>query len=323
MPKSPPQRRWMRLIGGLLYTLLLLFSILAGGVLGWIGESSVLSSILRQSIARTTPQEVFDGQIQNKDALNLLLLGCDEDRAPGGKKILRQYARSDMMLLTRLDFAHNRITGVSIPRDTLAELPGYRSMRINAFHSIGGKDLAKQAVEALLDVPIDKVVVLNYKAFQEMVDLVGGVDIYVNKPLKYTDRAGGLFINLKPGRQVLKGYDAMCFVRYRHGDSDYARQDRQKDFILSFKEAVMKKPGLIGTVADKAVDVLGGELDAREVAALALFARKIGNDNIRMGQIPVLDAGNFDLRVDTGHLRKTLRDFHFLDDQPTTVTYSR
>jgi anionic cell wall polymer biosynthesis LytR-Cps2A-Psr (LCP) family protein len=147
-----------------------------------------------------------------------------------------------------------------------------------------------------------------------MVDLVGGVEIYVPKRMKYTDRRGGLFIDFKPGRRMLDGYDAMCFVRYRHGDSDFKRQDRQKDFMLAFREAALEHPTQIPKIANKAVDVLGKALTAEELASLVMFARGIASDNISLGMVPTVPASGSDLRVDSSQLEQVLRDHHLIED---------
>src|SRR5207253_927402 len=146
----------------------------------------------------------------------------------------------------------NRITGVSIPRDTLAAPDGYKRQKINAFHLLGGPDLSKAAVESLIPVQIDRVVVLNYKAFEDMIDLVGGVDVSVPKKMDYDDVRGHLHIHLKPGPQHLGGEDAVGFVRFRHSDDDFHRQGRQKAFLLAFKNAVMHRPSALPQVAVKA-----------------------------------------------------------------------
>lgn len=317
MAKDQKKPVWKRILKGTAFVVLCAFAIGAGTILGYVGKSPLIQQMAIQRIQNTPPEEIF-----REDTVNVLLLGCDEDRAYGGKKILRQYARSDMMLVARLDFKTKQITGVSIPRDTLADLPGYREQKINAYHSIGGKDLAKRAVENLLGLSIDKVIVLDYQIFQDVVDMVGGVDVFIDKKLKYTDRRGGLYIDLKPGLQHLDGYNAMCFVRYRHGDSDFARQARQKDFLLAMRDAVRKNPVVIGDVANKAAQMLEDDFTLEQIAAIVSFAQKIGSDNIRMGQIPVFDAPNYNLRVDRRNLRKTLEEFDMLDGEPTTVSYN-
>ncbi len=288
-----------------------------------VRQSPTLSALFDQRVRGVKPQQIFD----QSGAITILILGCDEDRYYGGKQILDKAARSDMMLLARMDFTNKKITALSIPRDIVVELPGFRRHRINAYHSLGkdsaeGRELSKRAVEYLLSVDIDRVVDLNYGAFQDMVNLVGGVEIFVPKNLKYTDKAGDLFIDIKAGRQTLNGYDAMCFVRYRKGDSDFERQSRQKDLMLAFKQKVMSMPGKLPMVTEKARDVLGGVLSAEEVAALALFAQEIGNDNVKMGQIPVVDleGGNkYDLAVDRRKVEEVLRFHNFRETNTTAL----
>lgn len=322
---------WYRLLKGMAYMMLCAFAVCVGIGWSWIGKGSITTELTKQTIFQTQPTEVFKGD----DALTLLILGCDEDRYYGGKVVLDTAARSDMMMIAKLDFEKKKITGLSIPRDTVVDMPGFRPMRINAFHALGkvpheeavkmskaakkalanqrGCEYSKQAVEFLLGVQVDRVVQLNYEAFQAMIDMVGGIEVFVDKTLKYTDRRGGLFIDLKPGRQTLNGYDAMCFARYRHGDSDFHRQDRQKQILMSFKETLSHKPGLMGPVTDKLQEVFGGALNAPELAAVALFAQKIGNDNIKMGQVPVIEMERYDLALDREKIGKTLRDFNFAE----------
>lgn len=307
MARKAKRSGWQRALVGTVYVAFCAVVLALGTIGGWISQSKVASAVTSQTLRNVPPRQVFG----DHDALTLLILGCDENRTPGGKKVTETAARSDMMLLTRIDFVTNQVTGLSIPRDILLGLSGYRRQRINAYHAIGGKDLTKRAVEALLGIPVDRVAVVNYDAFQRMVDMVGGVDVFVEKRMKWTDRAGALFIDLKPGRQILDGYNAMCFVRFRHSDSDFARQERQKEFLLSFKDTVMAKPQLLNQLADQTVDLLGGELTPDEVAALARFARGVANENVRMGVVPVTELKNYDLQVDERKLPETLAEFDF------------
>jgi polyisoprenyl-teichoic acid--peptidoglycan teichoic acid transferase len=321
MHRRPRQRPiGIRILGALAYLLFCTAIFAIGAAAGWISQSPLgfkgFTTILRPPKVGTP--DVFDG----RSSINLLILGCDEDLYYGGKQVLLKQARSDMMLVARLDFRQNRISGVSIPRDTLCELPGFREQKINAYHAIGakkspelGKLYAKQAVETILPpVMIDRVLVIDYDAFQEMVNLVGGVSLYVDKKMKYTDKAGGLFINFKPGKQHLDGYEAMCFVRYRHGDDDFHRQNRQKEFLMSFKDAMLKNLTALPQVANKAKDAIGGGLTDEEIIALAHFARKVSRDNIKMGVVPVLPADKYNFRVNTAELPSTLAEFHLTDD---------
>ncbi len=319
----------VRFLGLAFYAFVLGLCLVGGTLAGYIHNSPVLSAIVRNF--NRDPKEVF----KEKDTITLLLLGCDQDVYYRGIQVLNAAARADMILVAKLDFKNHRISGVSIPRDTVVRLPGYRLHKINAYHALGGKDRAKskdlatRAVnEVLPDVKIDRTIVLNYTAFQEVVDMVGGVRVKVDRRMKYTDNAGGIKIDLSPGYHTLDGYTAMCYVRFRHSDkgagralTDFERQANQKQFLMSFKSAVMSNPTLIASVADKAVDVLDGELSAEEVAVLALFSRAVPSAEIKMGQIPVTDSRRITmgLEVDRSKLDSVLKEFHMTDEPAEPV----
>lgn len=325
-------------MGWFLYTLLCLVALAAGSLFGYAGKSSLAWKVVTTALnpPKVGDSNVFDGR---KDAVNVLVLGCDQDLYYKGQFVLMKQARADMILVARLDFKEKRITGVSIPRDTLCNLAGYREQKINAFHVLGqqhgggpegGKVLMKRAVESLLPVQIDRVLVLDYDAFQEMVDEVGGVVIDVPKRMDYDDDAAKLHIHFKPGVQRMNGYQAMGYVRFRKSnkghrgsDSDFARQDRQKQFLMAFKDALLKKKTAIAAVAEKAKQAISNGLSDEEIIALAYFSRKIGQNNIKMGQVPVVEAGNYNLRINTAELPKVLAEFHLVEDPAYRVSNPR
>ena len=218
-------------------------------------------------------------------------------------------------MVARMDFRSNIIGAVSVPRDTWCDLPGYQPGKINKFHAVGGPELSKRAVEHLLPgVQIDRVVTLDFQAFQDMVDLLGGVEIYVARDMKYHDNWGDLHIDLKKGRQILNGYDAMGYVRDRKGDSDFERQKRHREFMLAMKERMMERLTQAPAIAEKSIELAGNAFTAQEVAALLLFASKVGSDNIRMGQVPVADIpGTFDLAIIRSELEDALIQYRVLN----------
>jgi len=310
IPENPPRvikkakktPTWKKVMGGVWYLCICALVVALGAGAQWVQRSPIILEGLLQTARNQSAEDIFQ-----KDTLTLLVLGCDEDRAYGGKKVLRQYARSDMMMVAKFDFENKRVGGVSIPRDLEVDLPGYSGRKINAYHSIGGPELAKAAAEKVVGVPIDKVVIINYEAFQKMVDAAGGVEIFVPKPMKFTDRRGGLFIDLKAGRQTLNGYDAMCFVRFRHDAlSDFARQDRQKDFMMAFKETVKKSPDKFPEVTNRAEEVLNGAMTSSEIAALGRFMQSVANDNIKMAAVPTLPGRGSNLNLDYPKLPEIL-----------------
>ncbi len=312
---SQNRPRWKRSLGVVGYALFLVFVLLIAAAAGWLRKSPVLTRIVLGELGLAKkPAEVF-----NSSSQTFLILGCDEDLAPGGKVVLKKEARSDMMLVAKLDFANNLISGLSIPRDMECTIDG-KTHKINAFHGIGGPPLAKRAAETLLGVPIDRVIVLDYNAFQEMVNLVGGIDVDVDKNLKYTDKAGGLFIDIKKGHQHLDGYNAMCFVRFRHADDDFHRQARQKQFLTAFKAAVLRNKMGLTAITEQAAKVLGSELQADEVATLALFAQGVPATNIKLGMVPARDSEANPLELDSRKLKSALVEYGLASPKGTQVT---
>ncbi len=304
--------RWKRSAGVAGYVFFLVFVLAAAMFCGWVAKSRVLTQIIKSQFGfGISPAETFKSH-----QVTMLVLGCDEDRqyvSYHESRVINGRARSDMMLLTKLDFDKKTITGISIPRDMKCTLDGV-SHKINAFHAIGGPDLAKRAVETLLGVPVDKVIVLNYDAFQELVSMVGGIEVDVDKDLDYDDNAGHLHIHIKKGHQHLDGKNAMGFVRFRHADDDFHRQARQKQFLVAFKSAALSHWSNLPAITQQAVQVLGGSMDDEQVAALAIFARSVSPQNIRMGVVPAINPDANPMEVDRRGLRRALVQYGFTTD---------
>lgn len=301
------KRKGFSALGFVAYGLYLVLALCVGTVAGWIDKSPLLKSIFVDSLLHRDPKPAFG----NRSSVVLLLLGCDEDRFFRGTKlhgsnIERAYARSDMMLLTKLDFDNKKITALSIPRDTLFGFPGQVRHKINWFFSsapysksspvpvlVQRAAYTQKAVEGLLPgVHIDQSVVLNFEAFERLVDLVGGVDVDVPKKMDYDDNAGELHIHLKPGPQHMDGTDAIGFVRFRHdAESDFGRQSRQKEFLLAFKKSVLSNVPRLPAVVEDSKAVFNGSLTDDQIAALLAFSRSVPESSIEMGMVPVLERG--------------------------------
>ncbi len=310
MPRlTEKQRLWLGRAG---YVGLCLWIAALTAGYAWLNRSPVLKKSIAREISNVVGIEPVDPFV-GRDHLTLLILGCDSDLSRGGKRVLKKYARSDMMLVARIDFIQKQVTGISIPRDTLVAAGKYGAQKINAYHAYGGKELAQTAVETLLPaVKVDRVVVLDFDAFQDMVNVVGGVEVNVTKRMKWTDKAAKLYIDLKPGIQKLNGYDSMGFVRFRHTDSDLHRTDRQRQFLMAFKSAVFANPLRLPEVVNKATAVLNGSLTDDEIVALAAFAKSVGNDRIKMGVLPTVEVEGYNLQVDQAKLEATLREYLFI-----------
>lgn len=176
-----------------------------------------------------------------KNNISILFLGVDsrDDDLSG---------RTDAMLLATFNRDKGTIKLLSIPRDSLVEIPGrtYRD-KINHAHSFGGVDLAVETVEKWLDVPVDYYVKLNFVSFIEIVDALGGIEVDV--PFTFSemdshDRPNA--ITLYEGTQTLNGEEALAFARMRKKDprGDLGRGDRQQEVI----KAIIKKGATFSSI---------------------------------------------------------------------------
>lgn len=307
--ESPSKKR--RIIGWVAYGFLCVAALTVGAGLGWMNRSTVVTEFVRQTVSNTPPEQVFQ-----EDSITVLLLGLDENRAPGGRVIsTREGTRSDSILLAKVDFHRKEITAISIPRDLMVSAQGYRVQRINGFHAIGGKSLTKAVVENLLGIHIDRVIVVNYDAFAQMVDTVGGVEVEIERRMRYRDRRGDLDINFSPGVQTLNGQLALDYVRYRSDGSDFNRMARQQGFMVAFRDALEQNPTVIPEISNLALDFADNQFNARELAALLKFAREVGTDSIRTATLPVVDYDRNTLQLASRtEVRETLRELNFLEN---------
>lgn len=184
---------------------------------------------------------------QAGDPRTFLILGSDARYAD------RKNARSDTILLVRVDPDTRRIAVMSIPRDLKVTIPGAGVGKINAAYKAGGPRRSVATIKKLFqdatgkDFPINNVINVTFGGFQRAVDYVGGVYVDVDRRY-YNDNTTALpgeayaTIDVQPGYQKLKGKDALDYVRYRHGDNDLFRASRQQDFLrqVSGQDSVRK-----------------------------------------------------------------------------------
>jgi LCP family protein required for cell wall assembly len=152
-------------------------------------------------------------------------------------------ARSDTILLIRMDPRQEATAVLSIPRDLKVLIPGYGINKINAAYTLGGPDLTAKTIKTLFgaDFKINHIVNVNFQGFRQVVDALGCV--YADVDRRYYHSNLGLpvsqhyaEIDIEPGYQQLCGQRALDYVRFRHADSDIVRAARQQDFLRSAKD---------------------------------------------------------------------------------------
>lgn len=167
--------------------------------------------------------------LKEQGRFNILIMG--EDDVEGSR-------RSDTVLFATIDIDDKNMRILSLPRDTRVQIPGHGVQKLNHAFAYGGADLLKATVEKYLGQPILYYVIIDYVSFPAVVDILGGVEIDVQKRMRYVDRAGKLDINIQPGLQVMDGKTALHYVRFRMDAlGDIGRVHRQQQFI----KALLKK----------------------------------------------------------------------------------
>src|SRR3954464_5188317 len=169
----------------------------------------------------------------------VLLIGSDK-RAKGARDA-GGGARSDTMILMRLDASKNAIALMSLPRDLKGRIPGHGTDKLNAAFSYGGAPLLLRTVKQITGLQVNHVINVDFRGFKEAVDEIGCV--YTDVDRKYfndNSNPNDQYATIKvfPGYQKLCGKNALDYVRYRHTDTDIVRAARQQDFLRQAKSQV-------------------------------------------------------------------------------------
>ncbi len=236
----------------------------------------------------------------------VLVMGLD--RRPGETGLAY---RTDTMMLVSVDPTNSAIGILSIPRDLYVEVPGYSQLqRVNTPMVLGelqqpdyGPQLAMQTVQYNLGIRVHDFVAVDFQAFIEFIDAIGGIELdvpyNVNDPL-YPDMNYGYDpFYISAGRQTLDGQTALKYARTRHGDSDFLRAQRQqlvmyavRDRLLnseSLPQLIVQSPGMWAALQD---NIFTG-LTLEQVIQLGLYVKDIPAENIRTGVINEAYAVNY------------------------------
>ena len=203
---------------------------------------------------------------------------------------------SDTMLLLRFDPDKQKLTLLSIPRDTKVYVEGYGINKVNMANYVGGPSLSAKTISQLLGgVIVDRYVRVNIQGIEKLIDALGGINVYVPKDMKYVDHSQHLYIDLKQGMQYLDGAKAVQFLRFRHDRlGDIGRVQRQQILMRAALEqalrpsTLVKIPKIFSIIKDNIDTNLTGE----ELLALAGFAAQTDRANLQMLMLPGQYNGN-------------------------------
>lgn len=245
-------------------------------------------------VDRPATVDPFSLPLRLTQRVNVLLIGVDVTL--NTRRQIVNVSRADTLMLVSFDPQRNRVSGLSIPRDTRAAIPGVGVTKINASYAFGGPGLTIRTVEDLLGLPVHYYVKLGPESFARFIDAIGGIEIDVEKDMKYTDRWAGLYIDLQKGRQLLDGRQAMGYVRFRHDAlGDIARVERQQKMLMALFDK-MKAPATMvhaPQLLRAVVENTQTNMTVRELISLGVFASKLERSDFAFTTMPGTLGGEY------------------------------
>ena len=188
--------------------------------------------------------EVEETEEEGEEPYYVLILGSDA-RTTGAA------ARSDTIILARVDVENAQITLVSIPRDTIVSIEGYGTQKINAAYALGGASLAISTISEYAGVDISHCVEVYFEECVDVVDAIGGVEIDVEESVSVEG------VTISPGTQTLTGTQALAYARDRKHvtGGDFGRAKAQRNVIMAVAEKVLamsatELPGVVEELAE-------------------------------------------------------------------------
>lgn len=160
------------------------------------------------------------------EAVNILLIGSDKTKIPGDP------GRSDTQILVRLDPETKSISMLSLPRDLRVLIPDHGYDKMNTAYSYGGPPLVVRTFSELTGLPVNHFMEIDFAGFWHVVNILGGVYVPIDHRYYVPESADYKSIDIEPGYQLVRGHDALDFVRYRHDQAgDFTRMQRQQLFL--------------------------------------------------------------------------------------------
>lgn len=285
--KKQKKRRIHPFIKGF-FGCILVVVILAGSV------SFVFGSVFHNKLNYEEIESVSREPFKEEGVKNILLIGNDS-------RTEDESGRSDAMILVSISSKTNSIHMTSLLRDIYVDIPGNGGNRLNAAYAYGGAELLMETLEENFGIEVNRYMLVNFQAFANVVDAVGGVDLEVtNEEVQYINGYLVEYNQLtgKPegtdyldtslsGNIHLNGPQALAYCRNRYIGTDFARTERQRKVLNA---AIRKMPVAMLTNGSELIDSLAANvttnLTKSEVSGLMMQAPRMLNYDLVQGTIP-------------------------------------
>jgi LCP family protein required for cell wall assembly len=213
----------------------------------WLALSMVLflvsAQIQKGKVSDSAKAALTDAGYPLWSANNILILGSDQrqkgTKEPGAST--SGPSRSDSIMLWRV--GGGKSARLSIPRDTVVDIPGHGRQKINAAYAFGGAALSIDTIEAYLGVPVNHLIEVDFDNFPKLIDALGGINVTTDRvcsEISGGKRNGGWTLNLRRGTHHLDGEQALVLARTRKNscnpaEDDLTRAKRQQQILAGMK----------------------------------------------------------------------------------------
>jgi len=286
--------------------------------LSWLGLGQVSSQISRINVFGN----LSDRPEKTSRALNYLVVGSDsrEGLTPAqlrrlkvGSTAVAAGGRSDTMFLVHISKSRDAAFIISLPRDTLVQVPAHISQdgtrqiperpgKLNASFAFGGAPLLIQTIEKMTNLKIDHYVEISFAGFTGVVDALGGIEVCSKVPINDPKS----YLVMSAGTHTLDGLEALKYVRTRDfdGRGDIGRMERQQQFVSAVlrkatSTGVLLNPIKLANFYNATISTVKMDegLDKNDLLTLAKQMRNLSSGNIRTLTVPIANPNGRDPEV--------------------------
>jgi LCP family protein required for cell wall assembly len=296
-------------------------------LVAWLLISLVLflvsAQIERSKVSNSAKAELAGSGFTLTSPNTILVLGSDarpKGTHEAGAQTIGQPSRSDSILLLRIGGGHNAT--LSIPRDTVVDIPGHGRNKINAAYAFGGPSLAIRTVEQFLGIRVNHLAEVNFENFPALIDALGGIKYTggcVTSIISGGRKNGGTTLILKRGTHWLNGKQALALARTRENrcnprENDLTRERRQQKILLAIKARV-KSPTTffrlpwVAWAAPKALRTDMGGLSLLGLVAAELTGGSATPTVLMPTGAETLPDGGAGLTIDEAHKQRAVAKF--------------
>lgn len=214
---------------------------------------------------------------------NFLLLGVDDDGS--------DQSRTDTMMVLSWDKSSGTIRAISLMRDIYAEIPGYKSYKLNTAYYLGGIQTAKDTISGMFGIPIHHYAIVDFENFESIVDLAFPKGVEINVQKEMSEQIG---VTLTPGVKKLNGQELLGYARFRaDSEGDFGRVRRQQEVISALKQEavdpamIARTPKVLGALSNYI------ETDLTEKDAIVRVMRVMMSKGVEVETITIPIEGSY------------------------------